>query len=126
MLVCQVFYVIEGAVSLKVHRTSFIIATGGMFLIPRGNNYYIENVSQRAAKLFFAQARKVNAEDDAPPEVQPAAALRKSVDPARQLPSSMANGKKPPISGRSSSVAVTSPDKVKESTKTGAKRAISK
>lgn len=33
---CQIFYVIEGAVTFKVHRTSFIIATGGMFMVPRG------------------------------------------------------------------------------------------
>ncbi|KAH9843121.1 Mif2/CENP-C like-domain-containing protein [Rhodofomes roseus] len=31
-----VFYVIEGAVNLTVHKTSFILATGGMFLVPRG------------------------------------------------------------------------------------------
>ncbi|KZT09565.1 uncharacterized protein LAESUDRAFT_722528 [Laetiporus sulphureus 93-53] len=54
-----VFYVIEGAVNFKVHRTSYLIATGGMFLVPRGNMYFIQNVSDRDARLFFAQARKV-------------------------------------------------------------------
>lgn len=77
----QIFYVLEGAVTFKVHRTSFLLATGGMFLVPRGMNlrdvpslcarayhhdspgnmYYIQNVSDRDAKLFFAQARKVEA-----------------------------------------------------------------
>ncbi|TFK46651.1 hypothetical protein OE88DRAFT_1707180 [Heliocybe sulcata] len=54
-----VFYVIEGAVNVRVHKTSFIVATGGMFLIPRGNQYFIQNICERDVKLFFAQARKV-------------------------------------------------------------------
>ncbi|KAH9917445.1 Mif2/CENP-C like-domain-containing protein [Fomitopsis serialis] len=58
-----VFYVIEGAVNLTVHKTSFILATGGMFLVPRGNMYHIRNISERDAKLFFAQARKVSDEE---------------------------------------------------------------
>ena len=36
LLLLQVFYVIEGAVNCKIHETSFIISTGGMFLVPRG------------------------------------------------------------------------------------------
>ncbi|TFY55300.1 hypothetical protein EVJ58_g8336 [Rhodofomes roseus] len=58
-----VFYVIEGAVNLTVHKTSFILATGGMFLVPRGNMYHIRNISERDARLFFAQARKVSDEE---------------------------------------------------------------
>ncbi|CAA7271041.1 unnamed protein product [Cyclocybe aegerita] len=60
-----IFYVIEGAVNLKIHETSMILATGGMFMVPRGNTYFIENICQRDAKLFFTQARKVemNAEE---------------------------------------------------------------
>ncbi|KAI0093782.1 Mif2/CENP-C like-domain-containing protein [Irpex rosettiformis] len=59
-----IFYVLEGAVTFKVHRTSFVLATGGMFLVPRGNMYYIQNISDRDAKLFFAQARKVEAGEE--------------------------------------------------------------
>ncbi|KAF8801665.1 hypothetical protein BYT27DRAFT_7173908 [Phlegmacium glaucopus] len=55
-----VFYVIEGAVNFKIYNTSSVVTTGGMFMVPRGNTYLIENVSNRDAKLFFAQARKVN------------------------------------------------------------------
>lgn len=50
-----------------VHRTSFVIAPGGMFLVPKGarlltgNMYNIRNVSQREARIFFAQARSVSA-----------------------------------------------------------------
>ncbi|KAI9571275.1 Mif2/CENP-C like-domain-containing protein [Boletus coccyginus] len=58
-----VFYVIQGAVSVFIHETSFIITTGGMFLVPRGNTYYIENIAERDAKLFFTQARMLQAED---------------------------------------------------------------
>ncbi|KAJ7154178.1 hypothetical protein C8R46DRAFT_1227785 [Mycena filopes] len=55
----QIFFVIEGAVNLKVCETSLIVASGGMFMIPRGNKYLIENVGERDAKLFFTQARKI-------------------------------------------------------------------
>jgi len=71
----KIFYVIEGAVNFKVHEVSKVVATGGMFIAPRGtcsvsyleplidhslgNTYFIENISTRAAKLFFTQARKV-------------------------------------------------------------------
>ncbi|KAF8479323.1 Mif2/CENP-C like-domain-containing protein [Russula ochroleuca] len=67
-----VFYVIEGAVTFKVHESSYVLCTGGMILVPRGNTYYIENIAERDAKLFFAQARRVSAEEEAPPEVLPA------------------------------------------------------
>jgi centromere protein C len=30
-----------------------------MFLVPRGNMYFLENVCDREVKLFFTQARKV-------------------------------------------------------------------
>ncbi|KAJ2923225.1 hypothetical protein H1R20_g13869, partial [Candolleomyces eurysporus] len=60
-----IFYVVEGAVNLKVHDTSLVLASGGMFMVPRGNTYFIENISQRDAKLFFTQARKtLNDEDE--------------------------------------------------------------
>ncbi|TFK55922.1 hypothetical protein OE88DRAFT_679448 [Heliocybe sulcata] len=59
-----VFYVIEGAVNFVINQESFIIATGGEFLAPRGNTYYIQNISDRQAKLFFAQARKAPMGED--------------------------------------------------------------
>ncbi|KAI0273529.1 Mif2/CENP-C like-domain-containing protein [Gloeopeniophorella convolvens] len=67
-----VFFVIEGAVNFKVHESSYVLCTGGMILVPRGNTYYIENIAERDAKLFFAQARRVSAEEEASPEVLPA------------------------------------------------------
>ncbi|OCF36328.1 hypothetical protein I316_02203 [Kwoniella heveanensis BCC8398] len=59
-----VFYVIQGVVQVTVHRTSFVMAPGGQFLIPRGNEYRIENISpNREVQLFFAQARKLRADE---------------------------------------------------------------
>lgn len=54
------FVVLEGAVQVMVHRTRFVIAPGGMFLVPRQNTYCIKNVAQREARIFFAQARNLN------------------------------------------------------------------
>jgi centromere protein C len=71
----QVFYVIEGAVTFKVHNSSYILCTGGSILVPRGNHYFVENISDRDAKLFFAQARRVAAEDEEPADHKPALAM---------------------------------------------------
>lgn len=127
-----VFYVIEGAINLRIHQTSFILATGGMFLIPRGNNYYLENISQRPARLFFAQARKVSIDRaETPPEVHraPPSLRVRSVGPSRN--NSDANGNASaagPSNGvRSSSVGQTSsPEKPLTNGKVSVKRAISK
>ncbi|KAL4399690.1 mitotic fidelity of chromosome transmission-related protein [Malassezia pachydermatis] len=53
------FVVLQGAVQVMVHRTRFVIAPGGMFLVPKGNTYQIRNVSHREARIFFAQARNM-------------------------------------------------------------------
>lgn len=59
---------IEGAVNVKIHRTTFTMAVGGQFMVPRGNQYSIHTISRRPAKLFFAQARRMAAdEEDVPP-----------------------------------------------------------
>jgi hypothetical protein len=34
----QVFYVAEGAVEVRVHRTSFVMSYGGQFMVPRGES----------------------------------------------------------------------------------------
>ncbi|PPR02203.1 hypothetical protein CVT24_011430 [Panaeolus cyanescens] len=59
-----VFYVIQGAVNFKIHNTSMVLATGGMFLVPRGNTYFIENISNRDVHLFFVQTQKVEVNTD--------------------------------------------------------------
>ncbi|KIJ26429.1 hypothetical protein M422DRAFT_180332 [Sphaerobolus stellatus SS14] len=74
-----IFYIIEGAVECKIHRTSFVLSTGGSFMVPRGNQYYIKNICERDVKLFFAQARKVPpSEMEAPPTIL---APRSSIPP---------------------------------------------
>lgn len=61
-----VFYVVEGAVSVVIHESTYIVSSGGMFLVPRGNTYCIHNICQRDAKLFFTQARHVGEEEITP------------------------------------------------------------
>ncbi|KAL1742162.1 Mif2/CENP-C like-domain-containing protein [Schizophyllum fasciatum] len=53
-----IFQVLEGAVNVRIHANSYILASGGMFMVPRGNTYFIENIADRETKLFFVQARK--------------------------------------------------------------------
>ncbi|ESK97511.1 centromeric dna binding protein [Moniliophthora roreri MCA 2997] len=58
-----VFFVIEGAVSVKIHESHLVLVQGGSFMIPRGNGYSIENISIRTAKLHFVQARELLAQE---------------------------------------------------------------
>ncbi|KAK7064625.1 CENP-C-C domain-containing protein [Favolaschia claudopus] len=62
-----IFFVLEGAVNVVVCETALIISTGGMFMVPRGNSYSIENIAERDSKLFFTQARKIWEQDEPPP-----------------------------------------------------------
>ncbi|KAI0080507.1 hypothetical protein K474DRAFT_1657637 [Panus rudis PR-1116 ss-1] len=77
-----VFYVIDGAIRATVHETPYILTKGGSFVVPRGNLYHITNLSDRTAKLFFAQARKVPEGEDEN------GGLESEVDPASRSPSS--------------------------------------
>ncbi|KAH9981386.1 Mif2/CENP-C like-domain-containing protein [Lactifluus volemus] len=95
-----VFYVIDGAVTFKVHESSYVLCAGGMILVPRGNTYYIENISERDAKLFFAQARRVSAEEEAPPEVLPALDREPTTTPQRRRSNSIGQA---PVTARLSS-----------------------
>jgi centromere protein C len=70
-----------------------------MILVPRGNTYYIENIAERDAKLFFAQARRVSVEEEAPPEVLPALD-REPTTPQRRRSNSIGQA---PVTARLSS-----------------------
>ncbi|PFH48491.1 hypothetical protein AMATHDRAFT_65332 [Amanita thiersii Skay4041] len=70
-----IFYVAEGAVNFKVHDTSYVLATGGMIMVPRGNTYFIENIAERDALLVFTQARKI-----APNEIERDTSNRRSTE----------------------------------------------
>jgi centromere protein C len=63
MLFCH-----QGAVRVLVHRTEFSVAQGGFFLIPRGNSYQINNLTDIDAILVFTQAKEVEAIVDAEDE----------------------------------------------------------
>ncbi|KAF9532781.1 Mif2/CENP-C like-domain-containing protein [Crepidotus variabilis] len=105
-----VFYVIEGAVNFKIHNQSMVLATGGMFMVPRGNTYFIENICNRDARLFFTQARKVVMNDD---EKAAKAAQAAEAQRRKSLGRSSSVGAPPTASraapnGRAASLAVAS------------------
>ncbi|KAH8813548.1 Mif2/CENP-C like-domain-containing protein [Flagelloscypha sp. PMI_526] len=54
------FFVHEGAVNLAIHNSNRLLAKGACFMVPRGNTYFIQNVSQtHRAFLVFTQSRKL-------------------------------------------------------------------
>ncbi|TKY90520.1 hypothetical protein EX895_000518 [Sporisorium graminicola] len=53
-----VFCVLQGALRATVHRKSFIVGPQGIFQVPAGNTYSLENICRRDVHLFFAQCRK--------------------------------------------------------------------
>ncbi|KAF7337826.1 CENP-C-C domain-containing protein [Mycena venus] len=109
-----IFFVIEGAVNLKVCDTSLIIASGGMFMIPRGNTYFIENIAERDAKLFFTQARKMReGERDDEDEDEQQQQRVSSSGPAPVQRGGQGSSSQPPP-GRAVSVAVNGHAKEKE------------
>ncbi|KAF9462727.1 Mif2/CENP-C like-domain-containing protein [Collybia nuda] len=59
-----IFYVVEGVVEMKIHKSSYILAPGGSCQVPRGNSYSIKNLSKGDAKIFFCQARKMSEGED--------------------------------------------------------------
>src|SRR5690554_7526001 len=44
-------------VQAMVHETTIVLSAGGQFLVPRGNQYSITNVSRNESHLFFVQAK---------------------------------------------------------------------
>ncbi|KAJ7456533.1 Mif2/CENP-C like-domain-containing protein [Mycena latifolia] len=78
-----IFFVVQGAVKVVVGETEFILASGGMFMVPRGNSYYIENIAERDAKIFFTQARKMREEDEAHSSPPPPRAVSVAMGGAR-------------------------------------------
>ncbi|KAI0436878.1 Mif2/CENP-C like-domain-containing protein [Xylaria telfairii] len=55
----MVFFVHTGNVRVTVAQTEFAIAKGGMFFVPRGNHYQIQNETDRSARIFFAQGSEM-------------------------------------------------------------------
>ncbi|KAF9366258.1 hypothetical protein BGX34_004709 [Mortierella sp. NVP85] len=52
-----IFHVLKGRVKATVHKYTFTVGPGGSFMVPRGNQYMIENLSQGECTLFFAQSK---------------------------------------------------------------------
>ncbi|CAJ2511073.1 Uu.00g066980.m01.CDS01 [Anthostomella pinea] len=51
----MVFFVHTGCVEVTVAQTTFKIAEGGQWFVPRGNHYSIANLSDKPARVFFSQ-----------------------------------------------------------------------
>ncbi|CAO2648498.1 Nn.00g077650.m01.CDS01 [Neocucurbitaria sp. VM-36] len=60
----MVFNVQSGTVEVKVHENEFTAHRGGIWQVPRGNTYSIRNVGSGTARVFFAQAREMNVQDE--------------------------------------------------------------
>ncbi|OLN91999.1 Centromere protein 3 [Colletotrichum chlorophyti] len=56
----MVFFVHEGKVLVTVHETQFRISAGGMWFVPRGNYYSIQNDYEIPARIMFAQGCEVS------------------------------------------------------------------
>ncbi|KAG5652126.1 hypothetical protein H0H81_006202 [Sphagnurus paluster] len=97
-----IFYVIEGALNLKIHDTSLVLATGAMFIVPRGNAYFIENIADRDTKLFFTQARIPKLPESAP-SGNHIAPPRSSVDARRPPAPVRSSSAAPQVDGRPTS-----------------------
>ncbi|KAI0425030.1 Mif2/CENP-C like-domain-containing protein [Xylaria sp. FL1042] len=59
-----VFFVHTGNVQVTIAQTEFAIAMGGMFFVPRGNDYRILNDTDRHARIFFAQGNEMYVQPD--------------------------------------------------------------
>ncbi|KAJ4286365.1 mitotic fidelity of chromosome transmission- protein [Collariella sp. IMI 366227] len=57
--VFMIFFVHAGRVLVTVQETSFRISKGGIFIVPRYNEYTIENDYDNPARIFFAQGQEV-------------------------------------------------------------------
>ncbi|KAK3898059.1 centromere protein 3 [Staphylotrichum tortipilum] len=64
--VFMIFFVHAGRVLVTVQETSFRISKGGIFIVPRYNEYMIENDYDNPARIFFAQGQEIPME--VPPE----------------------------------------------------------
>jgi centromere protein C len=54
------FYVATGVIRAMIYRTQVTVAEGGFLMVPRGNQYKIENISDvDDARLVFMQGREV-------------------------------------------------------------------
>ena len=58
----MVFFVHKGNVKVTVNGNEFRISAGGMWQVPRGNFYSIENDHDKEARIFFSQGCEIKTE----------------------------------------------------------------
>lgn len=56
------FFVHTGKVDVTVANDKFTISKGGIFHVPRGNTYAIENPREQTARIFFSQGCQVSSD----------------------------------------------------------------
>ncbi|KAG0228429.1 hypothetical protein BGW42_002221 [Actinomortierella wolfii] len=66
----MVFYVVRGKVKVTIYKTTFVLASGGSFHVPRGNQYKIENVARKESVLCFFQAKPNDESEQQLPQPQ--------------------------------------------------------
>ncbi|KAJ3298535.1 hypothetical protein HK104_010590 [Borealophlyctis nickersoniae] len=55
----MIFVILSGQVEVTVHKNTFMIGTGSMFFVPRGNQYKVRNCGRGEARVFFCHAKEV-------------------------------------------------------------------
>ncbi|KAF9111840.1 hypothetical protein BGX27_004374 [Mortierella sp. AM989] len=51
------YYVMQGTIKATIYKNTIVLRRGGRFLVPRGNQYMIENLSRNDCLLFFVQSK---------------------------------------------------------------------
>ncbi|GJJ74936.1 centromere protein C [Entomortierella parvispora] len=62
----MLFYVLKGIVQVTVNERKFVVSTGAQFVVPRGNQYSIANLSRMESHLYFVQAKTSDSEAPVP------------------------------------------------------------
>ncbi|KAG0037257.1 Centromere protein C [Podila clonocystis] len=57
-----IFYVTKGRVTATINNSTFVVTAGGQFMVPRGNQYSIKNVSREDSIIFYARVKAHDAE----------------------------------------------------------------
>ncbi|SPQ20613.1 716a4b6b-45df-4878-b9b2-f2954843763f [Thermothielavioides terrestris] len=78
--VFMIFFVHVGRVLVTVQETSFRISKGGIFIVPRYNEYTIENDYDNPARIFFSQGQEVAARPPAEEQEEEAAEGEEDAD----------------------------------------------
>ncbi|KAF1944873.1 cupin domain-containing protein [Clathrospora elynae] len=60
----MVFNLQSGTVEVRVHENEFTVHKGGLWQVPRGNTYRIKNIGSGTARVFFAQAKEMQVQDE--------------------------------------------------------------